>query len=244
MTEKRNLVVGDIHSGLKALEQVLERAGVTPEDRLVFLGDYVDGWSDAVATVDFLIRLQKSHNCIFIRGNHDELCMEWLQGGKDNPLWLEHGGGATLASYQKADADVKKAHIQFYRGLQNTYLDAEKRLFLHAGFTNLKGIDYEYFPQTYYWDRTLWELARSLNPDLLKDSPNYPKRLSHYKEIYIGHTPVSKTGMAEPKKAANVWNVDTGAAFKGPLSMMDVETKEVWQSDPVHTLYPNEQGRN
>jgi serine/threonine protein phosphatase 1 len=149
-----------------------------------------------------------------------------------------------LASYQKADADVKKAHIQFYRGLQNTYLDAEKRLFLHAGFTNLKGIDYEYFPQTYYWDRTLWELARSLNPDLLKDSPNYPKRLSHYKEIYIGHTPVSKTGMAEPKKAANVWNVDTGAAFKGPLSMMDVETKEVWQSDPVHTLYPNEQGRN
>jgi serine/threonine protein phosphatase 1 len=48
MTEKRNLVIGDIHSGLKAVEQVLKRAEITPEDRLIFLGDYVDGWSEAV----------------------------------------------------------------------------------------------------------------------------------------------------------------------------------------------------
>ena len=38
----RTLVIGDIHGGLKALEQVLERANVTPEDKLIFLGDYVD----------------------------------------------------------------------------------------------------------------------------------------------------------------------------------------------------------
>jgi len=25
---------------------------------------------------------------------------------------------------------------------------------------------------------------------------------------------------------------------------MDVETKEFWQSDPVHTFYPGERGRN
>jgi serine/threonine protein phosphatase 1 len=45
-------------------------------------------------------------------------------------------------------------------------------------------------------------------------------------------------------RAANVWNIDTGAGFKGPLSVMDVISKEVWQSDPVHTLYPEENGRN
>jgi len=240
----RTLVVGDIHSGLKALEQVWERAGVSTEDKVVFLGDYVDGWSDAVETVDFLINLRKTYNCVLIRGNHDELCLEWLRGGKDNPLWLKHGGGATLASYHKADDAVKKAHILFYENLRNTYIDADKRLYLHAGFTNLKGIDYEYFPENFYWDRTLWELAQSLNPDLQKGDRYYPKRLSHYKEIYIGHTPISKTGTAEPKQAANVWNIDTGAAFKGPLSMLDVDTKETWQSDPVHTLYPKEQGRN
>ena len=29
------------------LEQVLERAAVTTEDTLVFLGDYMDGWSES-----------------------------------------------------------------------------------------------------------------------------------------------------------------------------------------------------
>ncbi|MBU3027994.1 metallophosphoesterase family protein [Zobellia galactanivorans] len=240
----RTFVVGDIHSGLKGLKQVFERAGVTPDDQLIFLGDYVDGWSEAVETVDFLIELGNSHNCIFIRGNHDELCLEWLRDGKDNPLWLQHGGGATLASYEKADAQTKRNHIQFYEGLKNHYVDSNKRLFLHAGFTNLKGIEYEYFKQTFYWDRTLWELARSLNPKLERSNPDYPKRLAHYKEIFIGHTPISKTTVAQPTRAANVWNVDTGAAFKGPLSMLDIDSKTIFQSDPVHQLYPGEPGRN
>jgi len=38
--------------------------------------------------------------------------------------------------------------------------------------------------------------------------------------------------------------VDTGAAFKGPLTIMDANTKEYWQSEPVHLLYPDENGRN
>ncbi len=59
MSQKRILVVGDIHSGLKALKQVLGKAEVTPDDKLIFLGDYVDGWSTAVETIDFLIALQK-----------------------------------------------------------------------------------------------------------------------------------------------------------------------------------------
>lgn len=244
MIKKRTLVIGDIHSGLKALQQVLKRAEVSADDRLIFLGDYVDGWSEAVETVDFIIGLRKTHNCVLLRGNHDELCLEWLRGGKDNPLWLQHGGSATLASYKKTDAKTKEEHIRFYENLQNTYLDAENRLFLHAGFTNLKGIDYEYYPETFYWDRTLWELAQSLNPDLQKGNPFFPQRLSHYKAIFIGHTPLSKTAVVEPKYASKVWNIDTGAAFKGALSMLDVDTKKVWQSDPVHTLYPKEQGRN
>ena len=244
MTKKRTLVIGDIHSGLKALKQLLKRAEVSTDDRLIFLGDYIDGWSDAVETVDFLTALQKTHHCTLIRGNHDELCLEWLREGKDNPLWLQHGGTATLASYSNADAKTKENHILFYESLQNTYLDAENRLFLHAGFTNLKGIDHEYFPETFYWDRTLWELAQSLNPNLQKENSFYPKRLSQYESIFIGHTPLSKTGVVKPKNAANVWNIDTGAAFKGALSMLDVDTKAIWQSDPVHTLYPNERGRN
>jgi serine/threonine protein phosphatase 1 len=44
--------------------------------------------------------------------------------------------------------------------------------------------------------------------------------------------------------AANVWNLDTAAAYKGSLTAMCVETKEIWQSDPVYTFYTEENGRN
>jgi len=245
MSEGRILVVGDIHSGLRALEQVLFMAKVATNDTLIFLGDYVDGWSTAVETVDFLLNLTETHECIFIRGNHDELCYDWLKKGVHNPVWLQHGGAATRASYENTDAGTIAKHLQFYEGFENYYLDSENRLFLHAGFTNLKGVEHEYFTKTFYWDRTLWELAQSLNPKMTEDDEYYPSRLTHYKEIYIGHTPISKKASdVVPKKAANVWNMDTGAAFKGPLSIMDVTTKKVWQSEPVQNLYPDEKGRN
>lgn len=240
----RTLVIGDIHSGLKALEQLLDRANVQPTDHLIFLGDYVDGWSDAVATIDYLIELQKRYTCTFMRGNHDQLCCDWLSEGKDNPLWFQHGGEATVKSYALITNEKKQRHLQFYETLQNYYLDKQNRLFLHAGFTNLKGVDYEYFEKSFYWDRTLWELALALDPKLPTTADTYPKRLQKYTEIFIGHTPVTRIGLTVPKRVANVWNIDTGAAFKGPLTALDVNDKTFWQSDPVHQFYPNEQGRN
>jgi peptide methionine sulfoxide reductase MsrA len=43
--------------------------------------------------------------------------------------------------------------------------------------------------------------------------------------------------MTEPVQRACIWNVDTGAAFKGPLTIMDIDTKDFWQSEPLHQLY-------
>ncbi|MGI9547535.1 MAG: metallophosphoesterase family protein [Flavobacteriaceae bacterium] len=240
----RTLVIGDIHGGLKALLQVLKRAEVAEEDKLIFLGDYVDGWSEAAETVNFLIDLKTRHDCIFLRGNHDELCESWLKTARDNPMWLKHGGSATRESYERLSRDIRELHIQFYSDLENYYLDDQKRLFIHAGFTNMHGVEYEHFSKMFYWDRTLWEMALAINPELAPNDPHYPKRLSHYKEIYIGHTPVTRIGKTTPYKAANVWNADTGAAFKGPLSVIDVDTKEIWQSEAVYSLYPQEMGRN
>lgn len=75
---KRTLVIGDIHGGLKALNQLLERANVTKEDTLIFLGDYVDGWSQSAQVISRLMQLEESNPCIFIKGNHDWWCENWL----------------------------------------------------------------------------------------------------------------------------------------------------------------------
>ena len=240
----RTLVIGDIHGGLRALHQILERAAVTVRDQLIFLGDYVDGWSQSPDVIDFLIELNKKQNCVFIRGNHDELLLSWLNENKDNIMWYKHGGEATVLAYAKVKDEVKKKHIEFLKSLVDYYLDEQNRLFIHAGFSNMNGIDFEYFPVTFYWDRTLWETALSLDKKIEKTDVKYPKRLTLYNEIYIGHTPVTRIGKTIPVQMANVWNIDTGAAFVGSLSIMDIDSKEFWQSEPLPRLYPNEKGRN
>ena len=240
----RTLVIGDIHGGLRALHQIMERAKVTKNDTLIFLGDYVDGWSQSPQVIDFLIHLQKEQNCICIRGNHDDLLLEWMDENKDNPLWYQHGGEATVTAYQSVSLETKKKHIEFLKSLQNFHLDDEHRLFVHAGFTNMNGVHFEYFPGLFYWDRTLWETALSLDANMKRDHPFYPKRFTLYNEVYIGHTPVTRIGQTTPVQKANIWNVDTGAAFKGPLTIMDVDTKEFWQSEPLNQLYFDEKGRN
>ena len=243
----RTFVIGDIHGGLRALHQVMERAQVSPEDRLIFLGDYVDGWSQSPQVLDYLIALQSTHNCIFIRGNHDALLEDWLSGNTanfDEQMWFHHGGEATVQAYEKLNDYHKQIHIDFLSKLQDYHLDEQNRLFIHAGFTNMNGIAYEYFPKLFYWDRTLWETAVALDDRLSIESMGYPKRLTLYREIYIGHTPVTKIGQTTPINKACVWNMDTGAAFKGPLTIMDIDSKMYWQSEPLPQLYPNEKGRN
>ena len=240
----RTLVIGDIHGGLHALHQIMERAKVTAKDTLIFLGDYVDGWSQSPQVIDYLIELNTKNNCIFIRGNHDELLLHWLKDSKDNLLWYKHGGEATVNAYETVNAETKQRHVEFLQSLENFYLDEQNRLFIHAGFTNMNGVDFEYFPKLFYWDRTLWETALALDKNIKHGDLFYPKRLTLYNEIYIGHTPVSRIGKTTPVQMACIWNIDTGAAFKGPLTIMDVDTKEFWQSEPLDLLYSNEKGRN
>ena len=240
----RKLVIGDLHGGLKALIQLLERIDLTPKDKLIFLGDYVDGWSDSARTVSYLIDLSRQNSCIFMRGNHDDLAHRWLENGEMNQKWLEHGGQSSLDAYRRMKKEEKERHIGFYRDMFNYYKDDSNRLFVHAGFTNLHGPDYEYHNTAFYWDRTLWEMALAMDTQIDRDHHTYPRRLTHFQEIYIGHTPVTRIGETKPVNKANIWNVDTGAAFKGPISAIDVDSKEIYQSDPVHTFYPDEKGRN
>lgn len=241
---KRTFVIGDIHGADKALKQVLDRAEITPDDRFIFLGDYVDGWSDSPAVIDRLITLNQSHCCLFIRGNHDALFTDWLDNKEENDLWLSHGGQSTVASYLRCPHQKIREHHQFFKNLKNYFIDDQNRLFLHAGFSKLSGPENEYNEYSFYWDRTLWELALATDPDLKRSDSRFPPRLVHFKEIFIGHTPVNSLGFEKPVKAITVWNMDTGAGFKGKLSMMEVNTKQLYQSDPVYKLYPHELGRN
>jgi len=241
---KRTLVFGDIHGGLKALIQLLEKVTLKENDRLIFLGDYVDGWSESAQVVDFLIDLSQKQECIFIRGNHDVWCHEWLNKDVVNDIWYLHGGKSTIESYQNIDSFAKEKHLDFFVNMKDYFVDEHNNLFIHAGFSSMHGPEKEHYASNFSWDRTLWEMALTMDKRIQKDSLSYPKRLLLYNEIYIGHTPTLHYNIEIPMQGCNVWNIDTGAGFYGKLSCIDIETKVFWQSDVVQTFYINEKGRN
>ncbi len=242
--KNRKLVIGDIHGAYLALNQALDRAGLTENDQLIFLGDYVDGWSQSKELIDYLIELNESYSCIFIRGNHDTWCEKWLQMGETNETWLLHGGLYTLDSYISIDEDSKQKHLEFFKRMKNYHIDEKNNLYIHAGYSSIHGPAKETYPSNCFWDRTLWETAVTMDKSIKKDSKFYPKRLKVFNEIFIGHTPTIDYDIEEPMNAVNIWNMDTGAAFYGKLSVLDADTKEFWQSDAVQKLYPSEKGRN
>lgn len=241
---KKTLVIGDIHGGLKALVQLLERVETTENDRLIFLGDYVDGWGESAQVIDYLIALSQKQECIFIRGNHDVWCHEWLLKDVINDIWFFHGGKSTIESYQKIDSLQKEKHLEFFFNMKDYFVDEHNNLFIHAGFSSMHGPEKEHYATNFSWDRTLWEMALTMDNRIKKDSLSYPKRLLLYNEIYIGHTPTLHYNVDIPMQGCNVWNIDTGAGFYGKLSALDTETKVFWQSDAVQSFYPNEKGRN
>jgi serine/threonine protein phosphatase 1 len=229
-------VIGDIHGACKALEQLINRLAPREEDTLIFLGDYVDGWSESAAVIRYLMLLELRFHCVFVRGNHDVSCEAWLKGNTPEGSWLTKSGKATVASYLRLPEEERNLHIGFFSRMRDYYLDTRNRLFIHAGFTTL--------PEVIYKDRSLWDLALTMDKRVKSNPALFPKKLLLFEEIYIGHTPTLIHGEHVPMKACNVYNMDTGAGFTGKISAMEVATKQVWQSDTVQLLYPDEKGRN
>lgn len=262
----KRFVVGDVHGANKALVQVLERASFDFEnDTLIQLGDVADGWSEVSQAVDTLLRCK---NLISIKGNHDDWFLEWLTKGEHPISWLQ-GGEGTLKSYCKlADRqyiprmggytsdltalDIPLEHQSFWKNQRLFYTDGSNNFYVHGGFNRHHTVEQTLAdePFQFYWDRDLWLAAlsyqglKNTNPD-----PKIKFKIKdNFNEIFIGHTPTinwkNVNGpITVPIQAANIWNMDTGAGFKGKLTILDVSSHEYWQSDFVNELYSEEKGR-
>lgn len=239
----RTLCVGDIHGSHKALLQCLERSEFNKEeDTLIQLGDVADGRSQVPECVEELLSIK---NLISIRGNHDKWCQDWMETGMKPNLWINQGGQATFDAYLRTGTSYE--HLKsFFSKQHNYYVDSDNRAFVHGGYHSPKGLGHEQYQANYYWDRKLWMIAMSGEATRRggdSKTAELPRRLRAHKEVFIGHTTTGMWGKDTPMNACNVWNLDTGGGFEGKLTIMDVDTKEYWQSDTVKDLYPEENGR-
>lgn len=225
----KTFIIGDPHGGLKAVQQCFERSGINKEkDRLICVGDVADGWPQAAETLEELLTISNLH---YVMGNHDYWLLDYLETGATPRIWTSQGGMATVQNYAK-NKDLKEKHREFYAA-QPYYHVIDENLYVHGGFLDSYPIEADN-NHNLMWDRDMWFAA-------LDGRQGYHGTL--YKEIFIGHTTTSQISIDEPANALNIWNVDQGGGWEGKLTIMDVDTKEFWQSDKVSTLYPGVKGR-
>jgi serine/threonine protein phosphatase 1 len=221
----RRLAIGDIHGNYRAMLQCLDRCHFDPQnDLLIGLGDYCDGHSQ---TAEVLLLLNKIPHKVLVTGNHDQWFINFLKTGGTPNIWTKQGGLATIKSIQGHDLKV------FDKVLGQCvpyYLTDDNKIFVHGG------VDFALPVNEQNADNNIWD--RNLYSTMVRKRDKITKVISPYDEIYVGHTDTTGDGYSEPFYGCGLWNLDQGAGYKGKLTIMDVDTKEFWQSDKAEELYP------
>ncbi len=214
--------VGDIHGRRDLLQMIVRKisvdaiaSGATEQPILIFLGDYVDRGPESAGVISYILALRELHGfevrCL--KGNHEQTLLKFLEDPAIGPMWLEHGGGSTLASYgivaptRRADAAAWEAaskafaealpadHLAFYQGLELS-ITLGDYFFVHAGVRPGVG------------------LADQSEDDLLWSRGEFLSERRPFEKIIVhGHTPC-ETAYIGPTRIG----VDTGAYATGALS--------------------------
>lgn len=189
------IAIGDVHGCALTLDALIRSLDIGADDHLVFIGDYIDRGPDSKGVIDRLFALREKHTCTFLRGNHEELMLGYLDDGEYD-LWAINGGVATLESYGavKNGSVIPEEHVKFIRETK-MYLETDEFFFVHAGLRpgltiaeNLEAGDEMVY---------LWERGHLKATDLPWE-----------KTVVCGHTPVS-----EPMDTEKLINIDTGCVF-------------------------------
>ncbi|MEM9997098.1 MAG: metallophosphoesterase family protein [Bacteroidota bacterium] len=190
----RLIAIGDVHGCLRTLDALLDRLAPASDVPLVFVGDYIDRGPNSRGVIERLLELEREHPCVFLRGNHDQMMIDFVNDG-DLELWRINGGLSTLANYMERDRlRIPDAHVDF---IQRTplYFEADDFVFVHAGLRpDLSIADNLRFgtAETFLWERS------HLNADLS----------GWEKTVVCGHTPVT-----EPIDQPKLIDIDTGCVY-------------------------------
>ena len=231
----RSYAIGDSHGQIALLHRAhaliaADRAATGDSAApVIHLGDLVDRGPDSRGVIDLLMAgIAAGQPWQAIKGNHDRMFTGFLQDVRYHDAGLRHdlawlhprlGGSATLASYGVANAGdrplarvhaeavaaVPPGHRQFLQTRPSWILRGEL-LFVHAGIR--PGVDLH--------DQTEDDLVWIRSP-FLED------RRDHGVLVVHGHT-----ALDEPSHTGNRVNLDSGAAYGGPLTVAVFEGREVW----------------
>lgn len=201
--------IGDIHGCYEKLCELMDKIPINmARDQLLFIGDYIDRGRGSIEVLDYLIDLKKrSPGIIFLKGNHEDMLQNYLDGS-DRFTYLLNSGQQTLDAYLKSsnaseDYPVPSAHLEFLSALC-LYYQTEDYIFVHAGLR----------------DKVLLESQKETDLLWLRDEFIY----SDYdfgKRVIFGHTPFK-----EPLVQSNKIGIDTGAVYGNRLTCVQLPEME------------------
>jgi serine/threonine protein phosphatase 1 len=206
--------VGDIHGCLSKLEEMMSLLEINPvDDTLVFVGDYIDRGPDARGVVDFILTIKKAiNNVICLRGNHEQLLLDYYLRKINRKFFLSNGGMSTLLSYgltgtiSDNKTKLPESHLQFFTTLY-PYYETDDYIFVHAGL--LPGIPLEQQDI----DDILW-----IRDEFIASTYDFGK------VVVFGHTILSA-----PLVAVNKIGIDTGAVYGGKLTCVELPEIKIHQ---------------
>ena len=214
----RVFAIGDIHGCALELEALLRGLGLGPGDAVAFVGDYIDRGPDARQVIDLLLDLAERPglSSVFLRGNHEDMCLAYLgYRGQWGESWLLNGGAATLQSYGldehasgiAARAAIPPAHVDFLQRLIPWHIEGS-HLLVHAGIR----------PERSLADQDEEDLLWIREP-FISQAHTLPYT------VVFGHTPRRTVLLDLPYKIG----IDTGCVYGGALTALDLTTRAVYQ---------------
>lgn len=230
--ERVGFAVGDIHGRADLLADMLDllEARAEAETRsggqpiVVFLGDYVDRGPDSRGVIDLLLSGRPfGYERRFLKGNHEQSMLGFLDNPMAHRAWLLQGGAETLLSYgvqppppvgaeeqdwigvaQLLMARLPSGHHDFLQTLER-YVELGDYAFVHAGIDAGRSLR-EQTDEDLFWIRAPFIASK--------------RAFSH--RVVHGHTPVDQP-YADNRRVA----VDTGAYASGTLTAARFEADQV-----------------
>ena len=225
--------IGDIHGHIGLLEDIhaliekdMQENGAAP---IVHVGDLVDRGPDSRGVVELLSQgIASGKDWVVLKGNHDRMFMRFLRdpsepepGLRADLGWLHPklGGPDTLASYgvrspgdrpiapvhADALAAVPEHHRSFLESRPTTHLIGDV-LFVHAGIR--PGVPLDAQDE----NDLVW-----IRGPFLEHSESFGPLVVH------GHTAIDR-----PTHYGNRVNIDSSAAYGGPLSAIVLDGRDVF----------------
>lgn len=203
----------DIHGYLDILKETMKKVDLSDDNKLIFLGDYIDGGPYSRQTLEYIFNLQKQipENVIVLKGNHEEYFIDWLEEdieigflNEDKNLntiktFLKDNQFDIIADYLKKGKTlfeinsiikkyIKKNFPELIEWIKNLplYYETNRQIFVHAGIDEEAGEYWQLTTEDYYFTQKFPAVKGQF-----------------YKDIIAGH--IGTSALAEDKNFHNIY---------------------------------------